>query len=299
MAAHTPHPPPEPGDGDPSSAATRGAPRACPPSKADIGLVAIDLDGTLLNDSKRVSRRTAGAVAFLPGRGVKVVIASARPPRSVRHIYAALKLDTWTINYNGAMIFDPPTGTVVYHKPLECEVVWEVIDRARGLYPDCLVSCEVLDKWYTDRNEQAYTTETGRLFRPNLVAPLEQFCNQPITKLLLLGPRDMIGTLEPQLRAEFPDVAVVRSDPELIQVMHRKASKGRALKKVAAHYGLTMDRVMAIGDAANDVPMLEAAGVAVAMDNAHPSVKRVADWVAPSNNDHGVHAALARYGLCE
>ena len=55
---------------------------------------------------------------------------------------------------------------------------------------------------------------------------------------------------------------------------------------------------MAIGDAANDVPMLEAAGVAVAMDNAHPTVKSAAHWVAPSNNDHGVHAALVRYGLC-
>jgi hydroxymethylpyrimidine pyrophosphatase-like HAD family hydrolase len=76
------------------------------------------------------------------------------------------------------------------------------------------------------------------------------------------------------------------------------ASKGEALRLVAAHYGVSMGEVMAIGDAVNDVPMLRAAGVAVAMDNAHPDVKAVADWVAPSNNDHGVHAALVRYGLC-
>jgi hydroxymethylpyrimidine pyrophosphatase-like HAD family hydrolase len=56
---------------------------------------------------------------------------------------------------------------------------------------------------------------------------------------------------------------------------------------------------MAVGDAVNDIPMLQEAGVAVAMDNAHPWVKRVAHWVAPSNNDHGVHAALVKYGLCE
>jgi len=59
-----------------------------------------------------------------------------------------------------------------------------------------------------------------------------------------------------------------------------------------------MHHVMAIGDAPNDVGMLQVAGVAVAMDNAHKLVKRVAHWVAPSNNDHGVHAALVRYGLC-
>lgn len=269
------------------------------PSRHGIGLVAIDLDGTLLNDSKQVTRRTAAALAGLPGRGVRVVIASARPPRSVRHIYAALQLDTWTINYNGALVYDPRAGEVVHHQPLDCALGRRVIDRARGLYPDCLVSCEILDEWYTDRHEQAYTTETGRLFRPNLVAPLADFCNRPITKLMLLGPRVMIDALAPVVRDEFPDTQVVRADPELIQVTHRDASKAAALRLVAEFYAVPMDRVLAIGDAVNDIPMLEAAGVAVAMDNAPPSVKGVADWVAPSNNDHGVHAALVRYGLCD
>jgi len=71
-----------------------------------------------------------------------------------------------------------------------------------------------------------------------------------------------------------------------------------ALAKVAKWYGVPMEHVMAIGDAPNDVGMLQVAGVSIAMDNAHPLVKDEADWVAPSNNDHGVHAALARYGLC-
>src|SRR5947209_8468867 len=71
-----------------------------------IRLVAVDLDGTLLDRDKRVSRRTVEALCCLPRRAVQVVIASARPPRSVRHIYRALKLDTWQINYNGAMIWD-------------------------------------------------------------------------------------------------------------------------------------------------------------------------------------------------
>jgi 3-deoxy-D-manno-octulosonate 8-phosphate phosphatase KdsC-like HAD superfamily phosphatase len=71
-----------------------------------------------------------------------------------------------------------------------------------------------------------------------------------------------------------------------------------ALQKVATWYEVPMEQVLAIGDAPNDVGMLQAAGVSVAMDNAHQLVKDVADWVAPSNNDHGVHAALARYGLC-
>jgi hypothetical protein len=71
-----------------------------------------------------------------------------------------------------------------------------------------------------------------------------------------------------------------------------------ALQKVAANYGVPLQQVMAIGDAPNDVGMLQLSGIAVAMDNAHDVVKKVAHWIAPSNDDHGVHAALVRYGLC-
>src|SRR4029079_19661558 len=71
-----------------------------------IRLVAIDLDGTLLNDAKKISEKTVTALRCLPERKVRVVIASARPPRSVRQIYSSLRLDTWQINYNGALIWD-------------------------------------------------------------------------------------------------------------------------------------------------------------------------------------------------
>jgi Cof subfamily protein (haloacid dehalogenase superfamily) len=277
-----------------SDAATPGVPSP----QGSVGLVAIDLDGTLLNDSKKVSTRTAGALKGLPERGVKVVIASARPPRSVRHIYHALHLDTWQINYNGALIWDEPAQRAVFHEPMDCVLVRRAIDHARELFPDVLVSCEIMDRWYTDHDDQPYKTETGRLFRPNLVAPLDVFCVEPVTKLLLLGPPEMIDTLKTLLRAGYSTLSVVHSDPELLQVMHHHASKAAALLRVADHYGVPMHRVMAIGDAANDVPMLQAAGVAVAMDNAHPAVKQIAHWVAPSNNDHGVHAALVKYGLC-
>jgi Cof subfamily protein (haloacid dehalogenase superfamily) len=273
------------------------SPRNGADASTGIRLVAIDLDGTLLNDSKQVSDQTAEALRCLPGLGVRTVIASARPPRSVRHIYARLGLDTWTINYNGALIWDEVSRRVVFHQPMESDTVLEIIKNARRAFPEVLVGCEVLDRWLTDRDEHPYTTETGRLFRPDGVMPIDEFCTQPITKLLLLGEPTRLKEIE-RVFFGFPQVSAVRADPELIQVMDRRASKAAALKLVASHYAVPMEQVLAIGDAANDVGMLQAAGVAVAMDNAHPTVKQVADWVAPSNNDHGVRAALVRYGLC-
>ena len=283
-------------DGDPQLAAQV---RLAAPQPA-VRLVAIDLDGTLLNSAKRISDQTIEALQCLPEQGVRVVISSARPPRSVRHIYQMLRLDTYQINYNGALIWDEPKRQTVFHQPMDCALVRRMIDRVRGQYPQALVTCEIMDRWYTDRADQTYTTETGRLFKPDVVAPVESFCTEPITKLLFLCEKGVIARIDAMLKEAFKgEVTVVRTDEQLVQVMHPRASKSRSLKRVAAHYGVHAREIMAIGDAPNDVGMLQLAGVAVAMDNAHPLVKRVAHWIAPSNDDHGVHAALVRYGLCE
>ena len=265
-----------------------------------VRLVAIDLDGTLLDRSKKVSDRAAAALKCLPAAGVKVVIASARPPRSVRHIYQELGLDTWQINYNGALIWDEPNQKPIFHRPMSHQLVAAMIDRSRDMFEEVLVTCEILDRWYTDRDDQTYTTETGRLFKPDVVAPVEQFCTEPITKLMLLGDPMIISRLESLLLEEFGDkVTILHTDDELLQIMDNRVSKAVALQKIAAHYGVKQEEVMAIGDAPNDVGMLQFAGVAVAMANAHNVVKEVAHWIAPSNDEHGVHVALQRYGLCE
>src|SRR5947207_7804705 len=265
-----------------------------------IKLVAIDLDGTLLDKSKKVCERAAGALKCLPTQGMKVVIASARPPRSVRHIYQELGLDTWQINYNGALIWDEPTQKPVFHRPMNAKLVHMMIDRARDMFEEVLVSVEILDKWFTDRDEHTYTTETGKLFKPDVICPIEQICCQPITKLMLLGDPRIVSRLESLLLEEFGGkVTLLHTDNDLLQIMDNRVSKAVALQKIAAHYGVKPAEVMAISDAPNDVGMLQYAGVAIAMANAQDVVKEVADWIAPSNDEHGVHVALQKYGLCE
>jgi Cof subfamily protein (haloacid dehalogenase superfamily) len=273
----------------------RSARRAGP-----IRLVAIDLDGTLLNDSKQMSEETIEAVAGLPGRGVRVVIATARPPRSVRAVYERLGLDGLQINYNGALIWDEPARRAVFHRPMAGTLVRELIAKGRDSYADLLVSCEVMDRWYTDRHDPQYTTETGRLFKPDVICGVEEMCGRAITKLMFLGHPELITALEPVLAQGFAEqVTTVRADADLIQIMDRRVSKAVALTKIATFYGIPLSQVMAIGDAPNDVGMIKCAGIGVAMDNAHVRVKEAADWIAPSNNDHGVKAALREFGVGE
>jgi len=268
-------------------------------SEQPIKLVAIDLDGTLLTSAKQVSERTVRALRCLPGAGVKVVIASARPPRSVRQIYRGLGLDTLQVNYNGALIWDELNRRAIFHRPMSGHLVREIITSARALFDRVLVSCEVMDRLFTDRDDQSYTTETGKIFKPDAICPVDDFCHRPITKLMLLGDPKMLVQLLPALEAKYSKlVTILHADDDLLQIMDKGVSKAIALKKVAESYRIEPSQIMAIGDAPNDVGMLQLAGVAIAMDNAHPIVKAEADWVAPSNDDHGVHAALVRYGLC-
>lgn len=274
------------------------APRLDLPGRK-ISLLAIDLDGTLLTSEKKVSDQTIAALKGLPTE-VRVIIASARPPRAVRAIYRTLGLTTWQINYNGALIWDEPTRKPIAHQPMDGVLVAEMIEVARDLFDDVLVTCEILDRWHTDRLDNEFTTETGKLFKPDVVAPCETFCNQPITKLMLLGKPMMLARVDKAIRGQFGEqVNIVQTDRDLIQVMDKRVSKSAALMHVAAHYNVPHEQIMAIGDAPNDVGMLQLAGVAVAMDNAYDVVKQQADWIAPSNDDHGVHAALVRYGLCK
>ena len=263
-----------------------------------IQLVAADLDGTLLDDHKQIDPATVRAIAALPQHGVQFIIASARPPRSVRHIYQQLALTTWQINYNGALIWDQPTQHAVFHRPLHGPLVLEMIQLARAIDPRVLITCEILDRWHTDRIDNTYTTETGRLFKPDVVAPADTYCAGDVTKLLLLGPPNVIQQIEWPLRRQFSlKAAIIRTDANLIQIMHREVNKAVALRFIADHYGIPMERILAIGDAANDLEMIQAAGVGVAVANSPPQLLQHANWIAPSNNHQGVLAALHRYVL--
>lgn len=264
----------------------------------NIQLIAIDLDGTLLTDDKQVCGDACRELQQLAARGLKVVIASARPPRSVRGFYRQLGLDTWQINYNGAMIWDEPANRVVFHQPIPGDAVLRLARRARELYPDVLIECEIADRWHTDREvDPRFTTGTGKLFKPDVYADLATICRPSVTIVNLLGEPAEIDRIEPILIAEHDaEIELTRAgDRDLIIGHHPDACKSAALQKVADHYGVPMANVLAIGDAPNDIGMLRLAGHSVAMGNAPAEVKQVADWIGPANSDRGVCAALAKF----
>jgi len=259
-----------------------------------IQLVAIDLDGTLLNTAKRITDTTAAILRSARREaGVHIVLATARPPRSVMPFYSLLGLDTPMINYNGALVYDPPSGRVLMHRPIPLKTARDIVSAARQAYPRALVSAEVLDRWYTDRVDDAYITATAQLFGPDVVGPIEQWLKTSVTKLLILGAPDSLMETARELNRRFRhQVSMVMTEDHLVQIMHATVSKASALKVVAAELGVQREQVMAIGDNANDVGMFQWAGVAVAMRNSAPEALAAADIVTDDCDADGAAKAV-------
>ncbi|MEM6393770.1 MAG: Cof-type HAD-IIB family hydrolase [Planctomycetota bacterium] len=270
------------------------------PSVPSYDLIAVDLDGTLIRSDRRLNKRDIKAIHDATAAGVRVVICTARPPRTVREIYRVLGLNTLMVNYNGAMIRQPATSENLLHLPLPGELVREVVEVAREDEPDLIVNIEVQDKWYTDRFDPELTTATAATHPPDVVGPLDEVYGQPVTKLMLLAEPERLGPVRAKVARQFRNrVTVVMSDEHMAQVVNPAVDKGFALAWVAGCYRVTPDRVMAIGDAPNDAGMLRWAGLGVAVDNAWREAMDAADVMVPSNDESGVAAAIRRYALGE
>ncbi len=261
-----------------------------------VELIAVDLDGTLLNSSKSVSYRTQRVIRALCSQGIKVILASARPPRAIAECYKLLGLGTPVVCYNGALIYNPPVREVIFHKPLESRLARSVVNTARSAYRGTVVSVEVLDHWYTDGVSSQYETEVSKQFAPDVLGPIDNWLVQPVTKILLLGPEDRITVIRERiLEKHRKRVAMTFSEKNLIQVMSAGVSKGRALKYICNRYGISLQKTMAIGDALNDYDMLEAAGISVAMADAPEQVKQISDYITTGNDEDGVAEAFEKF----
>ncbi len=263
-----------------------------------IRLVALDLDGTLLDAAKAVPQTAADAVADALEAGVAVVLATARAPRSTLPFHRRLGLRGAMICYNGALVLDPGTGRRLLHLPIAAGVARDVAYLVRRLYPRALVSAEVLDRWYTDRVDPKYLNETTKLGGPDVLAPMARWINQPVTKLLVLGEPGGLAPVAGAVRARFAtEVRIIQTEDEMLQISHAAASKGKALRAVAGELGCEADEVLALGDNANDVGMLRWAGTGVAVGNASAEALAAADCAVAASDAGGVAEAIRRFVL--
>lgn len=231
-------------------------------------------------------------------QGVRIVLATARPPRTVREIYGKLGLDTLQINYNGALIWDRHKDQPALHTPLPANVAQGVVRLARQLEPTLAVSIETLDRWTTDRVDEALPTESARFSKPHRIAALDELLTEPVTKLMLLAPPAKLAPVRAAVAKRFNgSIAIMVSDDHLLQVVHPDVEKAAALAWIARKYDIPQHQVMAIGDAPNDTAMLRWAGLGCAVSSGWPETLDAADVIIPAADADGVAEALKQYVL--
>jgi Cof subfamily protein (haloacid dehalogenase superfamily) len=263
-----------------------------------IAMVAADLDGTLLRGDGSLGVATSEGVFEAVRRGIRFVLATGRPPRTSTPVWKALGLDTLQVNHNGALIYDAVANRVLYHQTIEAAVAAEVVRIVRAVAPDVAIGIDVIDRCFIDspKRRLAAIPEVGLDMAK--ASPIREALSQPVTKLFLLGEPGMLGSVQVNLQQKLGDkLSFAFSHMRLLQIMHRDVDKARALERVAGHYHIDRRQVMTVGDAPNDIGMLQWAGLGIAVANAFEEVRRSASFVVSNNDDDGVGEALRRYVL--
>ncbi len=278
-------------------------PATRPVPELPIRLLALDIDGTLVGDSFRVSDRTAAAIRAAVRAGVRVSLATGRMACSGAVYAHQLGLTEPIIGHQGAVVRMMPTrpaaidpheppfrarvGRLLHHTSLDAATAREAIAwcLARDLDPH-VNTLERIVAWRGDRQFEDYSGYLG----PDaiIVADLARAIRRPVSKVIAVGepPRPMELVAEAR-RAFAGRAGVTLSHPRFLEFTAPGVSKGRAVAWLAHQAGIPMSQVMTIGDALNDLEMIEAAGHGASMVTAPAAVRAAARYVAPPVDEDG------------
>ena len=280
----------------------------------DIKIIALDLDGTLLDSQKRLSDGNRAALEEAAAKGVLIVPTTGRffgmMPQSIRD----LPFVRYAITINGAQVYDRETGTAIVREEIPLDMALDIMRLLDGydVIYDCYRSnwgwmTESLQNKAEDYATDAHYVKMVREFRnpvPELKAYLESTASEGDVQKVMLFARNTPGSeavtnaITEAVRERFPQIKATSSTWNNLELNIETAHKGNSLRRFAEHLGYALDNCMALGDGTNDLSMIEAAGLGVAMSNAHPLVLAAADHVTASNDEDGVARAIRDFVLC-
>ncbi len=251
-------------------------------------LLAVDIDGTLLNNKREITTRTKERIHQAIERGIIFTISSGRPVQGVQIITDILEVDIPVITYNGAMVITGKSKKVIYSCEM-CESDALEIDRL-GKERNTTIAIWSGNKLYVNRIDDravAYSRVSGT--KPELYQDVHALVDKGISKILWYDEIEKIKTYENELQGLLgPTVNFHTSQPIFLEFVDVKASKAIALEKMGEYYGICREEIIAVGDGFNDLSMIRYAGLGVAMANAPSEVREAAGFVTFSNDEDGV-----------
>jgi len=274
-----------------------------------IRLIAIDLDGTLLNDQREISAANRQALAAAANRGVEVIIVTGRRLHSARPLVAQLGFPVPLISSNGAVI-STSSGVVVYRDFLPRTVAQQVLKTVRPYRPYTGLIFDVPGRGQIRLEESAasdgplawYTQNSPQCLE--IVPDLEAALNPDLIQILFGGPPARIEPIEAVLKESSVSASIhltwtkyLTRNISILDVMNQGCSKGRALQFWAERHSIPASKIMAIGDNHNDLEMLQYAGLPIVMANGSPELAREGWGTTLSNNEDGVAVAVHAHVL--
>ena len=262
-------------------------------------LIAMDLDGTLNNDQKVITEKTKEALMAAQRKGIRLALASARPSPGLFKERDILRLQDYQgvlMSYNGGRIVDAASGNVLFETSMDLQQTKQVLRKLEALpvtpILDDGVQFFVADKNgykvdYECRNNNMVCSEVGNLADFLTFAPI---------KILMSVQPEELAEVQKQIADFLPDsLTVVQTAAFYLEVIPKVINKGQGIRDICSVLGIDPSEVISFGDAANDIPMLVAAGMGVAMGNASEAVKEAADMVTLSNNEDGLQRLWRNY----
>ncbi len=263
-------------------------------------LIALDLDGTLLYDWSTLDQNTKDFLLEFKQLGHPLVIATGRPFRSAIKFYRELKLNTPIINYNGGLISWPGNedfkGVDI---KLEKDAVIDIFKANEAHIENAF--CEIKDDIYLMKESEdivdlLHFFNNARLF----VGDFKKTLPGPVNGFIIVGKKDKGHHIENYVKRHYPNKIMARNWGDdhqfIIELYSPQNNKGMALDYVAKHYDIPRENVIAFGDGLNDLEMIQYAGIGVAVKNACPELKELADVVSPhSNQQQAIKKFLKKY----
>jgi Cof subfamily protein (haloacid dehalogenase superfamily) len=236
--------------------------------------------------------RTRAALAAARERGIRVIVVTGRMFQAVRPYLTGPEP---VVCYQGAVVADPATGEFLRHVPIPLSLAREAIEaiQTAGYGLNCYVDDELYVAEVTPEAAQYASFQHIEL---RVVGPLLDWLERPPTKLVVVGDPQRLDELGAELRARFDGrLFIAKSLPFFLELAHPDVSKASGLQFVADRLGFTRDVTVAFGDGENDLELIDWAGYAVAVENAHAVVKARANFVCPSAEEEGVAQVIEAF----
>lgn len=267
-------------------------------------MLVLDVDGTLLNDNKEISKRTLATLRKVQQMGVRIILASGRPTYGLLPLAKELELGTYNgyvLSYNGGQVINASNGEVIFERRINPELIPYLEKKANknGFGILTYDGDTIVTNMPDNPHIQAEAALNGMKinYQENFSIAIDY---SPCKCMLVSDDEKALIGLEEHWKRRLDGVLdVFRSEPFFLEVVGCRVDKANTLGAVMEMQGIKPDEIVVFGDGVADVTMLQLAELGIAMGNAPDSVKRCADYVTLSNNEDGVAVAVEKAFIAE